>query len=373
MPALLALRLATYLMVCTGVAALYFANLIGASGRRAGGPGDPGELGPRAGARARRGAARPRVEPGRRRGGGDRGRPLLPGLLAAGRHGAPAPVPHPAAALRAARAAGPARRRPAVLLHAGGRRLDQLQPQLPGRVHRVSPARHLDADPQPRGDRAGAGGLARRRGQHRAPGLLPRAAHPGEPGRRRDHARARGRPLLRDPAGGAGRAAAPGVHRAHGDRVLGPRGPGQLRRHRERPHRGHARLPGGRVARSGHAARAPLARGGVRPVRRPDVVERGGAPAVPAPVGHGRLRARAAPRDGPDGAPGDLPRAHRERRGVRGAARGAARDPLAHPGGGRHGRPHRVEPQRAPALRRRVRDRQPGPAGRSRAAARRPP
>ena len=32
MPALLALRLATYLMVCTGVAALYLANLIGAAG-----------------------------------------------------------------------------------------------------------------------------------------------------------------------------------------------------------------------------------------------------------------------------------------------------------------------------------------------------
>ena len=32
MPALLALRLVTYLMVCTGVAALYLATLIGAAG-----------------------------------------------------------------------------------------------------------------------------------------------------------------------------------------------------------------------------------------------------------------------------------------------------------------------------------------------------
>ena len=45
---------------------------------------------------------------------------------------------------------------------------------------------------------------------------------------------------------------------------------------------------------------------------------------------------------------------------------------LAHPGGGRHGRPHRVESRRPPALRRRVRDREPRPPARCGPARRRP-
>ena len=121
------------------------------------------------------------------------------------------------------------------------------------------------------------------------------AAHPGGAWPR-PSSPSRSRPASSSSSRGSGRPRCRSVvHRAHGDRVLGPGGPGQPRRHRERPLRGHARLPGGRAALAGHPAHAALARRGVRPVRRADVVERVGAPAVPAAHDHRRLRARDCP------------------------------------------------------------------------------
>ena len=184
----------------------------------------------------------------------------------------------------------------------------------------------------------GAGGPPGRRRRHRAPGLLPRAAHPGEPGGRGDHVLARGRPLLRDSPGGPGGAAAAGPTRAHGDRVLGPRGPGQLRR-------------ASRATTAWSCACYLADQGSIRP-RCPGCAGAGWR-STSSTAGRGRARRRprrymrrTATGDfglgllrghGPGGAPGDLPGADRQRRGLRGAARAAARDALAEPGGGRHG------------------------------------
>ena len=86
---------------------------------------------------------------------------------------------------------------------------------------------------------------------------------------------ARGRALLHHSPGGPGGLAAAGPARPHGDRLLGPGGPGELRRHRERPERGDARVPHRRAGGAGRAARAALAGRGLRPVRRQRLVERG--------------------------------------------------------------------------------------------------
>ena len=117
------------------------------------------------------------------------------------------------------------------------------------------------------------------------------------------------------------------------------------------------------------AARAALAGRGLRPVRRQRLVERGGDAPLHPPRRRGRLRDRPAARHRTGPAPGDLPGADGHRRGLRGAPDAAARAPVAHPRGGRHGRAQHLERHRPAALRRRVRAGGADPARRSRGEA----